>query len=572
MATGGGTGLTSVVTSPYSSHQPVTNGHTVTLVDATAQTSQTFLATTTHIDETIENEGYPQRPPAHQAAVRNFLPQVRARLFGSASGSEAVQQSAVVTVYHRPTNWERTVSAVGSVAKVIVAPIKYLVWKPLKFFCTKVCDAKIYLFNHERYAAAKQAEFAVQQRERRDHACYMNDRCINATARMKVIEENLEAKAGDRVPYIRALSEMAPILKRRREALEENQAKPDDLEKFREFGVVPDERNNEFIEAMAEYNGKIAEFKVAEAEHNAAVALAQKKGRQPPAMPAILAEKPEAFRFKCEDEAVISAYNDTNGGILLKRKADLTGRLEVLLAELREVVPPEHGPHPKITSASQNQIFKEQIASLNCTVQADQAILANGTGSCREVQERIDANLAVIEFKQRLVDIFDIEQKLIVLDKKLAPVQAERNADIQEWKEGVVNLESGEVEQVGRDRLSLDAIKLDTDNLKTDSNGNVTHLAYVINRPLINPVREEHEDRDARNKGLVWRKASVASVEERPVLRYAAIRNRSGKGKVVGSCDAEAQAQHWYVRDEPVVHVKGYDKRHLAVEFYATQV
>ena len=456
---------------------------------------------------------------------------------------------------------------VNKVAKVIVAPIEYLVWKPLKFFCVKASNAKTYLFNHENYAAAKKAEFAIQHREHMDHARYMNERCVNATARMKVIEENLEAKAQDRVPYVRALSEMAPILKQRRQALDENQAKSVDVEKFREFGVVPDEHNNRFIEAMTEYNGRIAEFKVAEAQYNAAVAWASKKGRQLPAMPSILAEKPEALRFRCTDAAVIHAFHATNDKPLLKRKTALTERLEALQAQQRDVVLPGREPLLKITSAQQRDLVEHQIDILATAVEFDRAAQANATANHQEAQGRIDANVMLIEFKRRLIEIFDIEQELIALDRALLPIQASRAIDVQEWKEGVVNPDSGEVEQVGRDRLSLDAIKPDVENLKTDSNGNVIHLAYVIDRPLINAVREEHPDRDARDKGLVWRKASAM---DRPVASYAVVRNRHGE--VVGSCAAVLESRHWYVRDEPVVHVKGYDKRHLAVEFVATDV
>ncbi len=550
--------------------QSVIGSRTVSIADTMVQ-NPAEVALVEEVLQPDESAGYMQKLRGFLPDLSNFLPQIRDRLSRFTASSEAVAtpvfKPTKVTVYHNPSLSERTVSVVAKVAKVLTAPVRFLVWRPLKSIYTTVCTAKTFLFHHDRYAAARQTELDNEQQNTRDHARYMSERCVNTAARMNVIEENLKAKVESRMPYVRALSEMAPILEQRRQALEANQSRPDDVEKFREYGVVPNGNNHQFVEAMAEYNDKIAEFKAVQAQYDAAVAKASRKGKQPPAMPAILAEKPEAYRFRCRDKAIARAFRGTNDKPLRAHKAVLTERLEELQARRREMSSNSSLRCQPITSTDQLDLIKAQISFLELAVNEDRRKLKNPTPGAQALQERVDCHTRIIEFKQCLVEIFEIEQELITLDRELLLIQSSRAIDVQEWKEGVIDPNTGAVEQGGRDRLSLDAIKVDDANIKTDSNGNVTHLAYIVERPLINPVHEEREDRDARNKGFVWRKAGM---DDHPVASYEAVKDHNGD--VVGSRPAEVKGQHWFVRNEPVVDVEGYDKRHLAVHIRDTEV
>ena len=547
-------------------------GRTVALVDAMVQTQSEDLECR---ELSAEKGSYFQRLRSYlpNFSKLNFLPRIREKLFGSA---DAVDQPSfkpvVVTVYHRPSLCERAVSVVKKTVTLIVAPARLLVWKPLKFFCAQVCTAKTYLFNHQQYAAGKKADFDAQLAESTDHARYMSARCINAKAKMKVVEENVEAHAKARMPYVKALDELKPILEQRRKLLEENQPEPDELEKFRELGVIPGDNNETFVQAMTDYNSAAAEYKAARAEYDAVVALDTEAGEEPPVLPASLSSQPVAPRFRCENEELLRAYQATNDKPLLEAQASLMEQLETLQVRLRERSS-RHKDILMITSDSAKYALKEEVSALNAAVRHDEAALKHGTvpRDCREARKRIEDNKSLIDLKKLLIDIYTVEQELVALDKTLAAVQKERKADVKEWQEGVVDPATGEVIQDGRDRLSLDLINLDKANLKVDSNGNVTHLAYVIDRPLINAVHHEHESREARNNGYVWRRGGV---NNRPVARYEATFGLNSRGVrvVTGSYPAEVEREHWFVRDEPVVHVKGFDKRHLAVDILATDV
>lgn len=547
-------------------------GRTVALVDAMVQTRP----------EDIECGGlragigsYFQRLRSYlpNFSKLNFLPHIREKLFGSA---DAVEQPSfkpvVVTVYHRPSLCERAISVVKKTVTLIAAPARLLVWKPLKFFCAQVCTAKTYLFNHEKYAAGKKADFDAQLAESMEHARYMSTRCINAKAKMKVVEENIEAHVQARMPYVKALDELKPILEQRRKMLEENQPEPDEVEKFRELGVIPDAKNEPFVKAMTDYNDAAAEFKAAQAEYDAAVALAEANGEAPPEAPAILSEQLVAPRFRCENKSLHAAYMGTSCKLLLDSQAKLKAELEKLQVKFGELSP-RHKDILMITSDSVKTALQEEIRALKVAVHHDEAALdfCTATQGLREACRRISESKSLIEFKQLLVDIYTLEQELVAVDKELAAVQLDREADFNEWQKGVVDPASGEVIQGGRDRLSLGLINLDKDNLKVDSNGNVTHLAYVIDRPLINAVHYEHEIREACNNGYVWRRAGE---NNRPVARYMATFGLNSRGVrvVTGSYPARVERNHWFVRDEPVVHVEGFDKRHLAVDNLATEV
>ena len=544
-------------------------GRTVALVDAMVQTQP----------EDVECGGLRAEIGSYFKRLRsylpnfsklNFLPHMREKFFGSADADDQPSfKPVVVTVYHRPSLFERAVSVVKKTVTFIAAPARLLVWKPLKFFCTQVCTAKTYLFNHEKYAAGKKADFDAQLAESMDQARYLSARCINAKARMKVVDENVEAHVQARMPYVKALDELKPILEQRRKMLEENQPEPDELEKFRELGVIPGAKNESFVKAMTDYNNAAAEFKAARAEYDAAVALADANGEAPPAAPAILSEQLVAPRFRCEKESLHAAYMGTSVKFLLASHNKLTADLEKLQVKLSEQSS-RHEDILMVTSDRVKNALTEEIRALKVAVQHDETALNFCTDrqDIREACERIRENKSLIGFKQLLIDIYILKQELAALDKTLAAVQAERKDDFDEWQKGVVDSATGEVIQGGRDRLSLALINRDDANLKTDSNGNVTHLAYVIDRPLINAVHHEHESREARNNGYVWRRVT------RPVDCYEAIYglNSDGVRVVTGSCPTKVERAHWFVRDEPVVNVKGYDKRHLAVENLATEV
>lgn len=545
---------------------------TVALVDAMVQVQPEDIESGL---TDVEKGSYFQRLRSYLPSLSklNFLPCIRNKLFGSA---DAVEQPSfkpvVVTVYHRPSLCERAVSVVAKTVKLIVAPARLLVWKPLKFFCAQVCNAKNYLFNHEKYAAGKRAAFDTQLAESAEQARYMSARCINAKAKMKVVEESVEAHAKARMPYVKALDELKPILEQRRKLLEENQPEPNEAEKFSELGVIPGDENEASVQVMTEYNSNIAEYKAAKAEYDAALALANKMGEEPPAVPDILSEMPVAPRFRCEEEVLNEAYHFTNDKPLLDEQAKLTETLATLQERLKE----RSSHHEEILVIRSDHVkdaLEKEISALSAAVRHDESALKHGTvpQDCREARKRIEENKSLIDLKQLLVDIYTIEQELKLVDRTLASMQEMRKADIDEWKNGVVDPVTGEVIQGGRDRLSLDLINLDKANLKTDASGNVTHLAYVIDRPLINAVHHEHEGREARNNGYVWRRAGV---NNRPVARYEAAFGFDSHGVrvVTGSHPAEVEREHWFVRDEPVVHVKGYDKRHLVVIDPSTDV
>lgn len=547
-------------------------GRTVALVDAMVQTQP----------EDIECGGvragigsYFQRLRSYlpNFSKLNFLPNIREKLFGSA---DAVDQPSfkpvVVTVYHRPSLCERAISVVKKTVTLIAAPARLLVWKPLKFFCAQVCTAKTYLFNHEKYAAGKKADFDAQLAESMEHARYMSARCINAKAKMKVVDESVEAHVQARMPYVKALDELKPILEQRRKMLEENQPEPDEVEKFRELGVIPGAKNEPFVKAMTDYNSAVAEFKAAQAEYDAAVALADANGEAPPAAPAILSEQLVAPRFRCENEPLLAAYMAYSDKLLLESQAELKAGLEKLQVKFGELSS-RHKDVLMITSESVKTELEKEISALKAAVHHDEAALNFCTApkDLREVCRRVKENKSLIELKQLLIEIYNVEQELVDLDHELASVQEDRETDFKEWQEGVIDPDTGEVIQGGRDRLSLDLINRDDANLKTDANGNVTHLAYVIGRPLINAVHPEHESREARNNGYVWRRAGE---NNRPVARYKATFGLNSRGVrvVTGSYPARVERKHWFVRDEPVVHVEGFDKRHLAVDNLATEV
>lgn len=561
---------------PVSAPQSVSSkssaiGRTVALVDAMVQTRPEDIECGELTDGT-EKGSYFQRLRSYLPSFSklNFLPCIRNKLFGSADAAEQPSfKPVVVTVYHRPSLFERAVSVVEKTVSLIVSPARLLVWKPLKFFCTQVCNAKNYLFNHEKYVAGKGADVDTQLAGGVEQARSMSARCINAKAKMRVIEENVEAHVKARMPYVKALDELKPILEQRRKLLEENQPAPDEVEKFRELGVIPGDENEGFVQAMTEYNSAFAEYKAAKAEYDAAVALANEKGEEPPAAPDILSEQPVAPRFRCDKEVLCVAYQVANIKTLLATQANLDEQLATLQVRLKERSS-RHGEILKVRSESAKAALVEHISALRAAIQHDESALRHGTvpQDAREVRKRIEENKSLIDLNQLLIDIYKIKQDLVVVDQTLASVEELRETDVKEWKEGVVDPATGEVIQGGRDRLSLDLINRDEANLKMDSNGNVTHLAYVIDRPLINAVHHEHESREARNNGYVWRRAT------RPVARYETNFDLSRRGVrvVAGSYPAEVERVHWFVRDEPVVHVKGYDKRHLAVHNLATEV
>ena len=547
-------------------------GRTVALVDAMVQTQSEDHECG---ELSAEKGSYFQRLRSYlpNFSKLNFLPRIREKLFGSADAADQPSfKPVVVTVYHRPSLCERAVSVVKKTVTLIVAPARLLVWKPLKFFCTQVCTVKTYLFNHQQYAAGKKADLDAQLAESTEQARHMSARCINAKAKMKVVEESVEAHAKARMPYVKALDELKPILEQRRKMLEENQPDPNELEKFRALGVIPGDKNEAFVQAMTDYNSAAAEYKAAKAEYDAVVAQETEAGEEPPVLPASLSSQPVAPHFRCENEDLCRAYQATSDKPLLRAQAELTEHLETLQVRLRERSS-RHADILMITSDSAKDAIKEEISALKAAVRHDEAALKHGTvpRDCREARKRIEDNNSLIDLKKLLVDIYTAEQELKILGHSLASVQEVRETDHKEWQEGVIDPVTGEVIQGGRDRLSLDLINVDKANLKVDSNGNVTHLAYVIGRPLINPVHPEHESREARNNGYVWRRAGV---NNRPVARYEAAFGLDSRGVrvVTGSYPAEVEREHWFVRDEPVVHVKGFDKRHLAVDILSTDV
>ena len=542
--------------------QPVVDGRKVNKTDAVVQIAPSDFEN----QDSAEQVGYLQRM---RRCLSGFSPlsQIRTKLFGSGNSSAGQPSShaEVVTIYHCPTLWERSVSAVGKLARLIVTPARVLVWKPLKFFCVKVSDAKTYLFNYEKYAAAKAADFAVKSREDLDYARHMNSKSLDAKARVEVAKENVEAQTCDRIPYVRALNELKPILNRRRMMVEANQPRPDEVKIFRELGVLPNGKNEAFINAMTEYNNRKAEFKATELAYNAAADLANKKGKQPPAKPAILHEKLFQPRIKCgegEDDAIRAAYKVTNLKPLRERGDQLTEHLETLRLQLRETAP-DGEDYSEIGSEEHFEKLQAEIAACNSLIDANEAAVRQGTKVPREDQQRIMRIKAAAPYKQLLIEIYRAKVELSGISKDMADIRASCEIDVEEWKNGAFDEKTGEMLQGKRDRLSLDQFKRDDANLKFDCHGNITHLAYLIDRPLINPVHQEFESREARNNGHVWRRARA---DFRPQARYQATTDAvDGKTIVTGSQPAELERRHWYVRDEPVLHVKGYDKHQLAV-------
>ena len=546
---------------PIRLFQPAVDGRKVNKTDAVVQIAPSDFEN----QDSAEQVGYLQRM---RRCLSGFSPlsQIRTKLFGSGNSSagQPSSQAEVVTIYHCPTLWERSVSAVGKLARLIVTPARVLVWKPLKFFCVKVSDAKTYLFNYEKYAAAKAADFAVKFREELDYARHMNSKSLDAKARVEVAKQNVEAQTRDRIPYVRALNELKPILNQRRMMVEANQPRPDEVKIFRELGVLPNGKNEAFINDMTEYNNRKAEFKATELAYNAAASLANKKGKQPPAKPAILHEKLFQPRIQCGervDDPIREAYQLTNLKPVRERVDQLTKDLEMLRLHLREMAPDEDCS--EIGSEEHLKKLQNEIAECNLLIETHVAAVDQGADISREDRQRIRRLQAAAPSKQLLVDIYRAKVELSRISKGMADILASREIDVQEWKNGAFDEKTGEMLQGKRDRLSLDQFEQDKANLKFDRHGNITHLAYLIDRPLINPVHQEFESREARNNGHVWRRARA---DFRPQARYEATTETvDGKTIVTGSQPAELERRHWYVRDEPVLHVKGYDKYQLAV-------
>ena len=546
---------------PITLFQPAVDGRKVNKTDAVVQIAPSDFEN----QDSAEQVGYLQRM---RRCLSGFSPlsQIRTKLFGSGNSSAGQSsQAEVVTIYHCPTLWERSVSAVGKLARLIVTPARVLVWKPLKFFCVKVSDAKTYLFNYEKYAAAKAADFAVKFREELDYARHMNSKSLDAKARVEVAKENVEAQTRDRIPYVRALNELKPILNQRRMMVEANQPRPDEVKIFRELGVLPNGKNEAFINDMTEYNNRKAEFKATELAYNAAASLANKKGKQPPAKPAILHEKLFQPRIQCGervDDPIREAYQLTNLKPVRERQDKLTEDLKMLRLHLREIAP-DDDDFCEIGSEEHLKKLQNEIAESNLLIETYEAAVSQGTDAPpMGVRERRRMILAT-SVKQLLVDIYRAEKKLSCIGKDMADIRASREIDVEEWKKGAFDEKTGEMLQGKRDRLSLDQFEQDKANLKFDRHGNITHLAYLIDRPLINPVHQEFESREARNNGHVWRRARA---DFRPQARYQATTDAvDGRTIVTGSQPAELERRHWYVRDEPVLHVKGYDKHQLAV-------
>ena len=546
---------------PIRLFQPAVDGRKVNKTDAVVQIAPSDFEN----QDSAEQVGYLQRM---RRCLSGFSPlsQIRTKLFGSGNSSAGQSsQAEVVTIYHCPTLWERSVSAVGKLARLIVTPARVLVWKPLKFFCVKVSDAKTYLFNYEKYAAAKAADFAVKFREELDYARHMNSKSLDAKARVEVAKEYVEAQTRDRIPYVRALNELKPILNQRRMMVEANQPRPDEVKIFRELGVLPNGKNEAFINDMTEYNNRKAEFKATELAYNAAASLANKKGKQPPAKPAILHEKLFQPRIQCGervDDPIREAYQLTNLKPVRERQDKLTEDLKMLRLHLREIAP-DDDDFCEIGSEEHLKKLQNEIAESNLLIETYEAAVSQGTDAPpMGVRERRRMILAT-SVKQLLVDIYRAEKKLSCIGKDMADIRASREIDVEEWKKGAFDEKTGEMLQGKRDRLSLDQFEQDKANLKFDRHGNITHLAYLIDRPLINPVHQEFESREARNNGHVWRRARA---DFRPQARYQATTDAvDGRTIVTGSQPAELERRHWYVRDEPVLHVKGYDKHQLAV-------
>ena len=546
---------------PITLFQPAVDGRKVNKTDAVVQIAPSDFEN----QDSAEQVGYLQRM---RRCLSGFSPlsQIRTKLFGSGNSSAGQSsQAEVVTIYHCPTLWERSVSAVGKLARLIVTPARVLVWKPLKFFCVKVSDAKTYLFNYEKYAAAKAADFAVKSREDLDYARHMNSKSLDAKARVEVAKENVEAQTCDRIPYVRALNELKPILNRRRMMVEAKQPRPDEVKIFRELGVLPNGKNEEFINAMTEYNNRKAEFKATELAYNAAADLANKKGKQPPAKPAILHEKLFQPRIKCgegEDDAIRAAYKTTNLKPLREREDRLTERLERLRLQLREAAP-DGEDCSEIGSEEHLKKLQNEITASKLLIETNEAAMRQNTHVSKEDQQRVMRIKAAAPYKQLLVEIYHAKVELSCISKDMADIRASREIDVQEWKNGAFDEKTDEILQGKRDRLSLDQFKRDDANLKFDRHGNITHLAYLIDRPLINPVHQEFESREARNNGHVWRRARA---DYQPEARYEATKDIvDGKTVVTGSRPAVLERRHWYVREEPVLHIKGYDKHELAV-------
>ena len=546
---------------PIRLFQPAVDGRKVNKTDAVVQIAPSDFEN----QDSAEQVGYLQRM---RRCLSGFSPlsQIRTKLFGSGNSSAGQSsQAEVVTIYHCPTLWERSVSAVGKLARLIVTPARVLVWKPLKFFCVKVSDAKTYLFNYEKYAAAKAADFAVKFREELDYARHMNSKSLDAKARVEVAKEYVEAQTRDRIPYVRALNELKPILNQRRMMVEANQPRPDEVKIFRELGVLPNGKNEAFINDMTEYNNRKAEFKATELAYNAAASLANKKGKQPPAKPAILHEKLFQPRIQCGervDDPIREAYQLTNLKPVRERQDKLTEDLKMLRLHLREIAP-DDDDFCEIGSEEHLKKLQNEIAESNLLIETYEAAVSQGTDAPpMGVRERRRMILAT-SVKVLLVDIYRAEKKLSCIGKDMADIRASREIDVEEWKKGAFDEKTGEMLQGKRDRLSLDQFEQDKANLKFDRHGNITHLAYLIDRPLINPVHQEFESREARNNGHVWRRARA---DFRPQARYQATTDAvDGRTIVTGSQPAELERRHWYVRDEPVLHVKGYDKHQLAV-------
>lgn len=545
--------------------QPVKGGRTIVKTDVEVQIAPSDFEN----QDSAEQVGYLQRM---RRCLSGFSPlsQIRMKLFGSGNScaGQPFSQAEVVTIYHCPTPWERSVSAVGKLARLIVAPARLLVWKPLKFFCVKVSDAKTYLFNYEKYAAAKAVDFDVKFRERQDYARHMNSKSLDAKARVQVATENLEARIHDRIPYVRALNELKPILNQRRMMVEANQPRPDEVKIFRELGVLPNDKNEAFVNAMTEYNVKKSEYDAAKVAYNTAVALADKKGQQHPARPSILNRGPFQPRVTCgseepgEVDAICVAYQTTNLTPLLEKINKATVHLKTLRQQI-EIGAPDGVDRFKISSEEHLKKVQKEIKALHSSVQIITTGQSQGADCCEDAERRIKLLQATIEHHQRRIALYTVSAELYALNKELSDIRASREIDVQEWQNGAFDEKTGEMLQGKRDRLSLDQFKLDEANLKFDRHGNITHLAYLIDRPVINPVHQEFESREARNNGHVWRRARA---DYRPQARYEAITDVvDDKIVVTGSQPAELERRHWYVREEPVLHVKGYDKHELAV-------
>ena len=550
---------------PITLSQPVMNGRTVDKTDVEVQIAPSDFEN----QDSAGQVGYLQRMRRCLSGLSESSPlsQIRRKLFGSGNScaGQPSSQAEVVTIYHCPTLWEHSVSAVGKLARLVVAPARLLVWKPLKFFCVKVSDAKTYLFNYEKYAAAKAADFEVKFREELDYARHMNSKSLDAKARVQVAKENLEAQTRDRIPYVRALNELKPILNQRRMMVEANQPRPDEVKIFRELGVLPNDKNAEFVNAMTEYNNRKAECRAAELAYNAAAALTDKKGKQPPTKPAILDEKLFQPRIKCGDkegDAIREAYQITNLKPLRERGDQLTRELERLQMQLRETVPDDEDCS-EIGSKEHLTKLQNEIIACQSLIDANETAMHQGAPVSKEEQLNITSLKAVIPYKQLLVQIYHAKAKLSHINRQMADIRASREIDVQEWKNGAFDEKTCEMLQGKRDRLSLDQFKRDEANLKFDRHGNIIHLAYLIDRPLINPVHQEFESREARNNGHVWRRARA---DYRPEARYEATTDVvNGETVVTGSQPAVLERRHWYVRNEPVLHVREYDKHKLAV-------